>query len=393
MREPRTGQERGKPSDLKLTVLVLLALLVVAAAMLLMARRDSRAMPSIANTGPSGLAAFAELLRRDGYVVVQNRDEYPKFERDDVVVEVELDQQPVSAIEMMSQGETSHTPETEIADHVARGGKLLELAGRSDFDAASRDGAAPVTVKSPALKREARVNHDAVASDADLLWTPRAESNYGLWSVEPGNRTFVTFRREGNGMEAGAKLLGASNRFIGRYQNAEIYLDVVRRLAPAGSRVVFAEASFGNAERKGLIGAIGGWAVAAQWQAVLIFLVVVYTLGKRFGLPETDPMVQRGTRDLVDAVAGVMGRGRKSGFALRSLVNDASEQARATLRLPSSMPTKEVWRRLPDGLSSALADALSLSVEDPKPRVAVKAAQRVLRELQAFERDHRDRSG
>src|SRR5262249_6709267 len=131
---------------------------------------------------------------------------------------------------------------------------------------------------------------------------PEGESSE-IWAPNNsnGNLTFAAIKKTDKGQEAYlANGIIATNRFIDRQQNAYVLLDMVKRVAPArGGRIVFAEATFGNAHIPGVFESIGTWALAGWFQLLFLGVVVVYSLGKPFGYPDPERRQERGARELM----------------------------------------------------------------------------------------------
>jgi hypothetical protein len=346
----------------------LLVLAGISGAALTLGRGGEAAWPSARNPRPTGLAAFADLLRQDGITVVVSREARPELGPRDLAVAVHWVQDSFwSRVESQreeidrSSGETP--PERPVdrthvalATHLAEGGRLLRLC------------------------------FPAQLADDDYLDTPQTEASWTeggepmLLTYDPGRAVslppdtdlaihsatlrgmagdIVRLGTVGSGLRADVTdALGATNRYIGRGDNAKFYLGLVRKLREDGGRVVFVEATFGNVESKGVLGTLGGWAVAAQWQAVLAFLVALFVFGARFGLPTTESVASRGARDMLDAVAGILRRSRRPGFAAALVARSVLEEARQRMGMSPGASDDEIMARFDPDLSAAVWDAL-----------------------------------
>ena len=121
--------------------------------------------------------------------------------------------------------------------------------------------------------------------------------------------------------------------------------------------MVFADASSGDSENPSYVQLIGPWAVGAWYQSLLLFTVVVFTLGKRFGLAAPDRTPEPSQRDLADALADTYARGRAGQIALNVIAADADVRVKSILRLPRSASMEDRNRRLPWPLAHALTVA------------------------------------
>lgn len=366
----KVGVSKGLPG----IVWTLLALLVIASVLFFFARGSSRPYPSIESTLPSGTSVLAELLRRDGFEVALDSDDRPVLEQDVVAIAYDV---PRGFFEANAE------PTLAALDKwVEQGGTLLGLDLPADFDAASRKAiTSPVTPRpGPRVTPELRVT--VQRSDDTGGHSPVGEFPlYGRESVPvrflPDEWHFVVASDSGKGVivEVG-DAIGSTNRFIDKEQNAEFYLDLFRAVAP-GKKVVFVEALFGNTREIGLLARIGSWASAAWWQFLLLALVVVFTLGRRFGLPERDRTSQRGARELVDAFADTMNRGKQRTLALELIAADIDLRLRRILALDAGADERELMRHLPSDLARTLDQAKNPPEKMP-PREAARLGARLL---------------
>ena len=175
-----------------------------------------------------------------------------------------------------------------------------------------------------------------------------------LW--HQGELPFLNAYRSGKGTAFVVRDgIGATNRFIDKQQNAELFGRLFSMVAGSGKRFVFTEANFGHVSQRGLLESIGPWANAAWQQLLLLGIVIAFTLGKRFGLPEETRTAQRGSRELLDAVADTYQRAGSTRNALLNAYRDADADLRFFLKLSVDAPRVERDRRLPESLQKALA--------------------------------------
>jgi len=188
----------------------------------------------------------------------------------------------------------------------------------------------------------AKVSWNEVGSIGFYL-DPGQETSTQLWGTvlhsrinpdqEKSKVPFVMIKNVGLGKEVNiANGIDATNRFIDRQANAFVLMNAVRVIARPGTRVVFAEASFGNVKTPSLLGMIGPWALAAWFQLIFLGIIVVYTLGKPFGLPDAERRQERGARDLMDAIADTLRRGRMTKLAINTVVSDTNRMLRKLYR-------------------------------------------------------------
>ena len=118
---------------------------------------------------------------------------------------------------------------------------------------------------------------------------------------------------------------------------------------------MFTEASFGHIYDRGLLESIGPWANAAWQQLLILGIVIAFTLGKRFGLPEETKRTQRGSRELLDAIADTYQRAGTTQTALLNAYRDADSDLRTVLKLSKDSPRTDLDKHLPESLQKALA--------------------------------------
>ncbi|HSI72103.1 MAG TPA: hypothetical protein VK934_02915 [Fimbriimonas sp.] len=344
-----------------------LAILAIAGMMLSLGRRETSALPAADSFAPSGASAFFEMLKRQGYAVEISRDVRPKLKPNDLVVAFELLRPKSFWADVSAEDPEIETP-TEfdktfnkvLLEHFKNGGRAIFLPLQEDYLAASR-----TAVRSSPLQAVAATGGEPLTTNLVLpvnlqnpLLTELTQSSkhrpVTVWSG-PNLLNLV----EGVRIEKGVAFVPingiiATNRFIDRVDNAQLLSQLVHTMAPKGSRIVFTEASFDNIDQKGLLEAIGGWLDAAWQQLLLLGLVIVYTLGKRLGFAEETRGKQRGSRELVDALADTMGRARASHLAMEVTLNRADAELRMALRLPRETSKEKRNDLLPPDLQTAL---------------------------------------
>jgi hypothetical protein len=149
--------------------------------------------------------------------------------------------------------------------------------------------------------------------------------------------------------------LPTSNRFIDMADDAEFVLSTIDLLARPGDRLVFTEASFGNVSEPGFFETLGPWAVSAWRQVIVVFLVLVFSLGKRFGYPEERRRVVQSSRDLADAFGNLLRRSKRVDLTLQMAATRLDQQLRLYLRIPRDASEGERNRVLPEPIIKGLA--------------------------------------
>lgn len=326
-----------KRSPLITVGIALIGILVVSVGLILLGSKDTRAFPSADSYLPSGTAAFADLLRRSGYQVVVDHEAKPHLRAGDVVIAFDPSLSKASnAFASEEDIEALRNTKEVIAQFVIKGGTLISFGMSPDFGDTSRQLWTSQTTVVCADGTSASVNWDGAAGPSFYLDDSAHGSIATIWSgtnSRGAGADFVTVSATGKGVEASfADGVIATNRFIDREQNALVIADVVSRVAKRGQRIVFAEASFGNSSSPGLLATIGPWAIAAWLQLLFLGAVILYTLGKPFGYPDPERRQERGARDLMDAMADTLRRGRMTKLALKTVYEDTMRQLRRLAR-------------------------------------------------------------
>ncbi|HXH61005.1 MAG TPA: hypothetical protein VNI20_06565 [Fimbriimonadaceae bacterium] len=380
---------------------ILAGLLIITASLIFGNRQENTGFPSITNTKPSGFAAFAELLRRDGYDLSLERSAKLDLSGADLVISTEYleGERRNSLLSVASDDEEEAPPEEDTTPGYVKaldkfaegGGTVLTIKNSENFDGAvqsvpSKSGT--VSAKDLNKKYSLRLAFSSVL--------PRPSKNqaapYVAW-YNQGN-PYVTFTKSGSGLLVTvADGLPITNHFLGEEQDAEFFLDLVRSLAKPGAHIKVIEAGIGNAVTPSPTNMLGQWAVFARWQAVLLFVVIVYTLGRRFGLPEKDKRSVQGTRELFDAVADVLRRSHNTGLALDNLLHECDFRIRRALHQPSTVSRANMLQLVPAPLREQYLNISELAVSKCTPAVATASAKRLLDLLQAFEADTRTTLG
>lgn len=371
----------------------MILILVFAAASISLGKREANSNPTITSFSPSGTAAFAELLKQEGFTVVLSRSARPAFRPDDLAIAFSLDNEfgsltsAQNTVPVSERNAQQHLLAT-LQSHVRKGGSALVLPLSSDFPKLSlrvRDSEIK-NVKRDTTGRVLQVKYDHLTDEGQLS-AVNAPAAYNLWRTR--NEGFVRIASVGKGYAAAvADGIIATNRYIDDADNATVLLDTVATLAGPSKRVVFTEAAIGNVSEPSLMEIIGAWAVAAWNQLLLLLLVIFYTLGKAFGLPQRTRRTQRGARELMDAIAGTFQRGRMAGVAVQSALDDADFKIRKTLKLPRDATKARRDELLSEGLRKALR-ALEALESKPHQKDALALIREMETELDSFLTSHK----
>ena len=270
----------------------MIAILALSYALIVFAAPSTEVRPSPDDQGFGGLSLFANALRDGGYRVVVDPSSKPRPLKQDVLVA------PVR----LTRGQTLETPDA-VLRFVKAGGRalvvsvpdMLQPVGESVEVVDARGGKAKVDW----------------TIDSNLPEPPSQIASAAIWMGD--GSTPATLTQVGAGrivrLEEGAL---ATNRFLGREDNARVVLSSLAKVARPGDRLVFVAMGYGEAKDLGPIEAIGPWAVATLWQTLGVLALYGIARGVRFGLPTPDVRQRRGARELLDALAGHYRRGRKT---------------------------------------------------------------------------------
>ena len=375
-----------KKTGMPIIAWVLVGLLAIAAGLISLGHQDSEAQPQVSSFSPSGVSAFAELLRKSGIQVEVRSESKPKVEPNDVLVAFKMvgsdsDVEPDSGTQEDRFNKNFWTA-------IEKGAVGIELPLKEDYLNASR-----VTTKTPYVT----VTDHSTGSSYKVTDSGVTDSNafdeaddkestvhLSLWQDKGG--PFLKAYRYGKGtLLVPRDGIGITNRFIDKFDNARAFSSLFSILAGKGKRVIFAEASFGNVHDPGLLEMIGAWANAAWQQLIFLGIVVALTLGKRFGYPDEIRSSQRSSRELLDAVADTYQRAHSTKAVLETAYLSADTDLRLVLKLAKDAPRTERDRNLPVPLQNALA-RLQVASEFPAvtPDHALSLIMDAQKELQAF---------
>jgi hypothetical protein len=337
---------------LPMFVWILLGLLGIASALLSLGQRDDKTNPAANSYGPSGTSAFAELLKRNGYDVRVDRRPRPRLAPDEVAVAFE-----VSGVSPFTSGDNEEEFEKTLLDQVRAGRRAVLLTLPADFQSESKGllPSPPVAVLVRGRPKDLKVKVPAVLPAATHGLDEDADvPQVGLWDTPDENLARAYQVGKGRLVHARSGSF-VTNRFLDQADDARAAMELVGLLARPGERIVFTEAAFGNVDSPSLVEVIGAWANAAWQQLLFLGVVVVYTLGKRFGIPEETRIQQRGARELLDALTDTLFRGRQTRVAMAAALDRANTELRSALRLPRDATRPERDRHLPPPLAGALA--------------------------------------
>ena len=348
---------------------VLVGLLAIASGLISLGQQDQTADPQVESFGPSGVSAFAELLRQKGVPVVINRRSKPMIENGDIAVAFKILSPPDTfGVAAASDEVKEDRFETAFWKFIKDGGVGIVLPLQKDYLEASRSSksAAGQTITDLGTGEHFQISTSSTETASYSLPTSAEKAvRMGMWT-DNNDGPFVSAYRLGKGsalvIHDG---IGITNRFIDSYDNAKAFSSLFSIFLKSHKRVVFEEGSFGHVHDPGIVEAIGPWANAAWQQLIFLGVVVVYTLGKRFGTPDEPRPEQRGSRELLDAIGDTFRRAKSAQTALKSALAAADADLRIVLKLPKDASRAERDRLIPETLQNALT-RLQAASEYPK---------------------------
>ncbi|MGE0002348.1 MAG: DUF4350 domain-containing protein [Fimbriimonadaceae bacterium] len=356
-----------------LLVWLFVAALAVIAGTVWEVQTEITSQPVTSNSGPSGTAGLAEVLRQSGFPVRVDRSARLSPKMGEVVVAIAprlID--PMTAIREAfeeGQGLTSPDPEPSRLHRAlakaAEGGATVVYAEvpESLDDAYERVAVTRLDSTFPE-KRAFQISFDPDQEDPDDSWV--ADTGPYDWYREAKVGWWVRVQVMGEGRAVlVADGLSATNRYLDSADNAEYWVTMLATLGGRENGVVFADALGGDEATPSLLGTLGPWAVAMQWQALFVFGLGVWWLGQRFGplLPSADRDVTgRGT---THALAGVLSSGRQHGTAARIIANNRLVAIRRVQGLPPSSTPEQVLAAIPSEVARPMGKALALPDRAP----------------------------
>lgn len=352
----------------------LLIFLAISAALISLGQSEDNAKPVAASFAPSGTAAFLNLLKDRGLPVIVDGSADPAFLPHDLVITFTT---PTDLFLTTTSAE-KHC-RAAIIRHLKSGGEVLHLPLSKDFRAASRSALAvkPATVHKNLPGENGNSKHDGLAiysssqdESENLLGLSQSGPEVVLWQGGTFSARAIRIKR-GTLVRLSDGLL-ATNRFIDQGDDARFLVSVIEAIRPTGGRIVFAEASSGNGYEPGFLESIGHWALAVWYQLLFVGLAVIISLSIPFGLPEPRRQIQRGARELVDAIASTMSRSRSAKTSVELALQTLLPPLRKVYGISFDAPPSELMRRLPPESSKAIgALAVAANEDQLKPSQAL----------------------
>lgn len=325
---------------------------------LLIGQQSRTAFPSLASSAPSGMKLFGELLERNGMKIDANRSEFPTAKKGTVSVAF-VTKNISSALYYLSDEENSGAESlmpslSNLLKNSKPGSKLILVRMDPEFDSQSVS-AGPATYipvmnlgkpsyKLQGIPRDIPDYEENIGSPLGKYDNGSSADQSIAWSKKFGN-TEILMLNSG---------LIASNRFIDKGDNAEFLVSLFRRFGGKNAHFVSYESTFGNGQPTNLFTAIGNWAVVASWQALLLFIVVCYSVSVRFGIAHPMRSRERGTTDAIDALGTTFVRTENISYASALYFDRIIHQAKTKLRIPRNAPIENLTNRVSPELAGMI---------------------------------------
>jgi hypothetical protein len=318
-------------------VIVLVVLVVVVNVALSLLDSSTRGADETAprssslSTGRTGIAAYAELLRRNGHGTDALRGDLAEDAPD-----------PNETLVVLDPVHFDRDESEVIRRFVDRGGRLVAGGARAT-------GLLGVLLDDPPTWSGISVPRTQAVGNAPEVAGVRTvrSAGGGSWSnvgattpaLADDSRALATVADVGRGrVVALADASPLQNRLLDTADNAGFGLAA----AGEGRAVAFAEGLHGYGRERGL------GAIPRRWQAALIGLTLagllgVVAAGRRLGPPEdSDRELPPPRREYVDALAGALARTRRPGEALTPLQTAARERLARRAGLPPAATEPEL---------------------------------------------------
>lgn len=332
----------------------LCALLVASSVLLKLTANPTETRPDADGTGPNEARMFADLLRASKYQVRVDRSNRPVIEPDEIPIAF-VPNEDRRTREILAEPDAIDETLSLIQDHLEKKGKAIILPYDKTFSKDSQESSAAIgnkTYKIQTPYTQFPSLTGLIPVETAVMW------NSSVPSRAPSPASFLI----GNDESKKGEILVSSfsnavtNRFLAKSENHKLILHEVGLIAKPGSKLVFLESSWGNGEDIGLLATIGPWALAAWRQMLVLFIVMIWTLGKPFGLANVFRRSEDGSLERVDAVSNLLGKAQETRLALQSGYRDADYLVRRKLRISSEATVSDRNRMLPPALISALTE-------------------------------------
>ncbi|BCW95116.1 MAG: DUF4350 domain-containing protein [Fimbriimonadales bacterium] len=343
-----------------------------------------------------GVKGFARLLERNGYTVRSLKRAYRELPEDaDLLV---IFPPPFRLDAIGADGDWTEEDAEALDAWLKEGGRLLLFSGDSRLpESLAEDSRMRLPIAQFPVNRFVDAQPSLPAPWLEGIQRVRlADQRVNL---SPRKERWVPLLHTGGAVEAALWYYEAgvvfectdwqwlSNEQLREADNGAFILAVVRKLLPDGGVIYFDDAGQGDLERAPRE-ARGFWGVApmgvriAFAHLMLITLVALYSLGKRFGLPRPAPPRAPALGEYVDALADIYARAQAVHPAFEIVLDSIRRRLCRRLGLPAGATLLQLIQALPpeSPLRSALSDALQAL---QNPQLTADEARRILQRIEA----------
>jgi hypothetical protein len=314
-----------------------------------------------------GVKGFARLLERNGYTVRSFKRTYRRLPKDaDMLV---IFPPP---FRLDGGGDWSAEDADALDAWLRKGGRLLLFSGDSRLPESLR-GDARNRLPIAQFPTDRQINAQPILPAPWLDGIQRVRLGDQRANLSPRKERWVPLLHTGGTVEAAiwyyekgvvfecTDWQWLTNERLREADNGAFALAVVRKLLPKGGVVYFDDAGQGDLEREAPPPR-GFWGVAPMGMRIafahlmLITVVALYSLGKRFGLPRPAPPRAPALGEYVDALAGVYERAQAVHPAFEIILDDVRRRLCRRFGMPAGATLLQLIQALPVG--SPLRDAL-----------------------------------
>jgi hypothetical protein len=339
------------------------------------------------STDPGGTAAYYRLLRDLGYDVSRSGRRFGRTTNRDALLIVLF---PSATPQDLTEGPRPDASPELLRELVALAGdgRRMLLFGLEHLrpDALAVLGLSLVVGRhDDPLQPVVRELGDLPPIDPTSVARLRAEDAAWIPLLASGDNGYVVARPYASGrIVACVSSSPFTNAHIAEAGHGEWALRLVEVAGGGTRRVAFDEYMHGYDEDSSLWSRIGPPGQLALAQLLLAFLVVVFSVGRRFGYA----LVPRGPRppvgEYVNAMALLYERAQAPGLALRTVHKWALRTVGQTARVPPSRAKEELQSRMPGSLRRALDAVEAAAGRVEAPDLAAKLVRTLDREIDAF---------
>lgn len=361
------------PSDALWTIVILLGILVALGVAVIMAAQvyDPARQPLYLSYGthPKGVKAFAQLLRKNGYRVQSFRTSFktlPPLAGSPppalVVFPFQADSRAI-----LLQRALEEENKQRLKEWVASGGNLIVFGWDPRLGELNPGGLLGKGRYPPigGLKPPSYVGYPLLHS----AWTTEVQAVEGEDQgvrLQPSSARWVPLIADKKGVVVALRLYGrgkvvefsepsiATNEYLRKRQNALLLLNLVSRMVPQGGVVYFDDCGQGDCEReasaKGFWRNVPAAGRIAFAHLMLLAIVVMYSVGRRFGLARPSPPRLPALGEHVEALAELYRSARATHAALEILLEHSIRTLRKRYGLPASATGRQLLQMLPPDL-------------------------------------------